>query len=114
MNDCVIHPNKPEANGYVRLGRAHRSAHRMAWQSFYGPIPEGLELHHTCEVRNCVNPAHLVALTRAQHRRLHADLITHCPQGHEYTESNTGHNAQRRSRNCRTCQAAWARKRYHS
>jgi hypothetical protein len=28
---CKFLPNKPEKNGYVRVGRPHKLAHRKAW-----------------------------------------------------------------------------------
>ena len=34
-------------------------AHREAYEREYGPIEAGMQLHHRCEVRHCVNPAHL-------------------------------------------------------
>jgi len=39
------------------------SAHRAAFTLFVGPIPTGYAVDHLCNVRRCVNPAHLEAVT---------------------------------------------------
>lgn len=47
-------------------------AHRVSYLLYVGPLDDvGLEVHHTCEVRCCVNPAHLVSITKVEHVRRH-------------------------------------------
>lgn len=65
----------PRGYGMFRDGKM-RSAHRWAYESFIGPIPNGLQLDHLCHTddhsclggdecphRRCVNPAHLEPVT---------------------------------------------------
>lgn len=60
-------------DGYAQVGRRGETlAHRIAWAvANEQPVPPGHDVHHRCETRNCVNPAHLELLTRAEHSALH-------------------------------------------
>lgn len=48
-------------NGYGRLNvhGEDTPAHRFSWQLHRGEIPDKLWVLHKCDVRQCVNPAHL-------------------------------------------------------
>ena len=51
--------------------------------------------------------------TIKKHRQYKPRVITHCPDGHEYTPENTAirrRAACKDARACRTCEKAWAKK----
>jgi len=56
----------PTGYGTFRVGKVQTGAHRWAWQWANGPIPEDMQIHHTCHTRRCVNPSHLTVVTRRQ------------------------------------------------
>ena len=45
--------------GVVGRDRRNAYAHRVAYELFVGPIPEGKHVLHTCDTPLCVNPEHL-------------------------------------------------------
>ena len=82
-------------------------AHRVAYEALVGPIPTGLVSDHLCRNPPCVRPDHLemvpqrINVLRGNSPAARHRLVTHCPQGHEYTPENTYPNRTKRS--CRTC-----------
>ncbi len=45
--------------------RATIYAHRISWEIHCGPIPDGLQVLHHCDIPLCVNPEHLFLGTQA-------------------------------------------------
>jgi hypothetical protein len=101
-SECWIW-HRTTRDGYGRadcLGKTVQ-AHRLSYEAYVGPIPEGLEIDHLCCVTDCVNPEHLEPVTRLENlcrkaiRRGHVvggrpyvrkARRTHCPNGHPYPD----------------------------
>jgi hypothetical protein len=49
--------------GHFSLNGKHIPAHRLSYQLYYGDIPEGKQINHTCHNRKCCNPFHTYAGT---------------------------------------------------
>lgn len=86
-------------------------AHRWAYETFVGPIPDAHEIDHVrdkgCTSKACVNyEGHLEPVTHAENVRRgyagrHMAAKTHCPHGHEYNDQNT--RVYKGRRHCRVC-----------
>jgi len=101
---------------WLNAGRRGARVHRLMYERYRGPIPEGLTLDHLCRVRSCVNPDHLEPCTAGENARRSPDAPywkraaqTHCKRGHAFSESNTLLHHGRRE--CRACNAQRARER---
>jgi HNH endonuclease len=68
-------------------------AHRVAYETWRGPIPKGLTIDHLCRVRCCINPWHMECVThrtnvlRGQSIAAQYAQRTHCSNGHALTTS---------------------------
>ena len=97
-------------NGYGRISvnRKHKMVHRLAYEVFNGPIPEGLFIDHLCRVPSCINPAHLEVVTHRENTMRGTNPSaakarqTQCKYGHTFDEINT-YYAKDGTRFCRTC-----------
>ena len=45
--------------GLLSVGGKKMSTHRLAWEIACGPIPEGAQVNHNCDIPPCILPWHL-------------------------------------------------------
>lgn len=93
----------PRREGKTNIAKAHR----VSYELFVGPIPDGLVIDHLCRNRACVRPDHMEPVT-AGVNALRGDTVTaansaktHCERGHPFDDANTIRIG--RTRRCRTC-----------
>lgn len=89
-NGCIKWCGYVTTRGYgaVVYDRKRYMAHRYFWEQAYGPVPEGMVVHHRCGFKLCVNVEHLELVTPRDHAQHHL-IKSHCSKGHAYTKENT-------------------------
>lgn len=127
MTPCWLWKASRQNKGYGQLMRHVNGkrkihlAHRFIYELLVGPIASGMELNHICHQRGCVNPDHLEVVSHRDNMRAKgsnsgrslrlvnamASARRHCPQGHIFTEANTGRKRDG-SRRCRACDREYA------
>lgn len=58
---CFIWNMSRDTSGYgiLRTGKGLRGAHKVAYELYVGPVPEGIHVLHSCLNRDCINYKHL-------------------------------------------------------
>lgn len=98
----------PDDYGMFYFNRKQTTAHRFAYLVFVGPLPEGYVPDHLCRNHWCVNPRHLEPVTSRENTLRGNSVMaqkarwTHCQNGHEFTNENTGRDS-RGNRYCKLC-----------
>lgn len=94
-----------------------RYVHRISYLMAHGPLPPGKEVDHRCNVRSCIEEAHLRPLTHYEniHRATGSVVAqnmrkTHCNAGHLLDGTNlrmqfSCRRAVRETRRCKRCHA---------
>jgi hypothetical protein len=114
---CWLWTGHTNIHGYGVSWTGSRTtlAHRVTYNFFVGPVPDGHDLDHLCRVRCCVNPAHLEPVTRRvnwlrsngpQLCRERYEKQTHCKHGHAKTPDNVfiiNDGSGYKRRKCKTC-----------
>lgn len=72
--------------GAFRDEGRQNTAHRWAYTSEIGPVPDGMEIDHRCRNRLCVNPAHLEVVTMQENNRRRRK--SKCKKGHPLSGDN--------------------------
>lgn len=99
--------------GYVRADGRDQPVHRVFYALAIAPIPDGLEIDHTCQRRDCVRLAHLEVVTHAENQRRIAHRQTSCRKaGHDWTDPRNVRTRPNGRRYCAECDRIGMRRRY--
>lgn len=102
----------PTGYGDFCIRNENLAAHRVAYMLAKGPIPEGIDVMHTCDVRHCCNPKHLVLGTHKENLedcfrkgRQPRAASTTCKRGHPLLGDNL-YITPTGARSCKACNRA--------
>lgn len=117
---CWEWPMNRDRRGYGRVGWKNRIAfvHRLVYEHFVGPIPEGMDPDHLCRNPACANFEHIEVVPHKENclRGTSGPAInaakTHCDYGHPLSGSNLylPPHGGRQCKKCR-CEREKARRR---
>ncbi len=111
--NCWLWTGPLDRDGYgtFYFRGASRRAHRVAWYSVHGEVPNDFVVNHTCRNRSCVNPQHLQCISASENALKDSASIpyinsqkTHCRNGHPFDKAITWRGKTQRI--CSICDRA--------
>jgi hypothetical protein len=71
LGPCWVWTGSTVGSGYGQIEHQHRHwrVHRLVYVLTHGPIPDGLDVLHSCDNPPCCNPAHLRVGSKPQNMR---------------------------------------------
>jgi len=111
-HECWLWKASGPQGGYGSIrtdGNLKELAHRVSYRLNVGPIPDGMHVLHRCDVRRCVNPAHLFLGSNADNMRDRdskgrgSKPPLHCGESHPRAKVTDAEVAQIRLSNKATC-----------
>lgn len=116
-DECWNWKRSTDRLGYARISPGGRGstpmlAHRMSWETYRGPIPDGMCVCHRCDNPSCVNPSHLFLGTKKENSE---DMVTKrrsrgAPPGVNHPRAKLNPEKVRIIRTCSTGPAELARR----
>lgn len=102
--------------GRLWVGGKMVRAHRVSYEVYNGPIPDGMLVCHRCDIQPCVNPAHLFLGTHKDNENDKVRKGRHasqrkesCANGHKFTAMTTTITREG-WRGCKECKKEWNRR----
>lgn len=77
---------------YYRCAKLKKRMHTYVWEYYNGPVPKGYDIHHIDFDRSNNDISNLQCLPRAEHKRLHSELLTN--EAREWRRNNLNINAR--------------------
>lgn len=70
QGDCTIYTTSHDHKGYahIKIAGVLRKVHRYVWERDRGPIPDLMQIDHTCWNKACYNLDHLRLVTNQQNQ----------------------------------------------
>lgn len=116
---CWIFTGSTGSHGYGQLSLTRSDgrqtvalAHRLAYETWIGPIPEGMQVDHLCRRPTCIRPEHLEAvpqrinILRSDAPSAIAWRTNRCSRGHDLEHAYVSPQGHRRCRVCRRARDA--------